>query len=90
VSEPLPTELTPEQLRAVCDPSRFTFQTTADLPAAAGIVGQPRATTALQFGLGIPDGGYHIFVAGAAGTGKMTAVRTFLSSARGQSGSWKS
>jgi lon-related putative ATP-dependent protease len=73
------TELTPEHLRRSCDPSSFAFTTTAEVPASEGIVGQPRATVALQFGLEMPDNGYHVFVAGPAGTGKMTAVNVYLS-----------
>jgi lon-related putative ATP-dependent protease len=74
-------ELTPPALRATCDPARFTFDTTAELNLASSIVGQPRATAALQFGLGMGDRGYHIFVAGSPGTGKMTAVNGFLAEA---------
>jgi lon-related putative ATP-dependent protease len=77
----MPTELAPEALRATCDASRFTFETTAELDVASTIVGQPRATAALQFGLGMVGGGYHIFVAGSPGTGKMTAVNVFLAAA---------
>lgn len=74
-------ELRPDQLRRVCEPTSFDCQTTAELRAAEGLIGQPRATAALSFALGMPDRGYHIFVAGAAGVGKMTAVNAFLTEA---------
>ncbi|MCL4498925.1 MAG: AAA family ATPase, partial [Chloroflexi bacterium] len=77
----LPAELSPTALRAICDPKRFAASTTTEMVPSEGIIGQPRATAALQFGLGMTDGGYHIFVAGPPGTGKMTAIKTFLSSA---------
>ena len=77
----LPAELSPTALRAICDPKRFAASTTTEMVPSEGIIGQPRATAALQLGLGMTDGGYHIFVAGPPGTGKMTAIKTFLSSA---------
>jgi lon-related putative ATP-dependent protease len=75
------SELSPAQVRARCDPGRFSFQSTAELKPAATIIGQPRATAALRFGLGMPDGSYHVVAAGPPGTGKMTAVGTFLAEA---------
>ncbi|MBI2322028.1 MAG: AAA family ATPase, partial [Chloroflexi bacterium] len=74
-------ELAPERLRRACDAEGFACETTADLRAAEGLIGQPRATAALTFALGMPDRGYHIFVAGATGVGKMTAVNAFLAEA---------
>ncbi len=71
-------ELPPERLRRRTDPALFGFDTTAEVPLSEGIVGQPRATAALQFGLGMSGRGYHVYVAGAPGTGKMTAVNVYL------------
>ena len=71
-------ELTPSQLRRSCDPTSFGIDTTADATGADGIIGQPRATDALRFGLGMRNHGYHVFVAGPSGTGKMTAVNSYL------------
>jgi lon-related putative ATP-dependent protease len=42
------------------------------------IIGQERAVRALEFGLEIENGGFNIFVAGLPGTGKNTAVQSFL------------
>src|SRR5713226_2068479 len=82
--EPMASELAPEALRVTCDATRLTLDLTAEPNAPMGITGQPRATAALQFGLGMSDGGYHIFVAGPFGTGKMTAVNAFLAEAASQ------
>lgn len=71
-------ELPPERLRRQTDPTLFDFDTTAEVQPSEGIVGQPRATAALQFGLGMLGRGYHVYVAGAPGTGKMTAVNVYL------------
>lgn len=70
--------LSPEQLRRTIDPKQLGIATTADLQSLAGIIGQRRAVSALQFGLEIPDGGFNIYVAGPPGIGKMTAVQSFL------------
>jgi hypothetical protein len=50
---PIP-ELTAAQLHRPSDPDSFGFETTADAEPLTGIVGQPRATAALAFGVDIP------------------------------------
>ena len=70
--------LLPEQLRLVVDPSRFTFETTADLTPSTHIIGQPRGTRAIEFGMGINSRGYNVFVMGQTGTGRATAIEHFL------------
>lgn len=71
-------ELTSEQLRRTFDPETLGISTTASLKPLEWIIGQARAVSALQFGLGIREFGFHIYVAGPSGSGKMTALRTFL------------
>ncbi|MBI4337829.1 MAG: AAA family ATPase [Chloroflexi bacterium] len=66
------------QVRRTCDPAMLGFQTTADVPPLQAIIGQQRAVEALEFGLGIRQPGFNIFVTGEPGTGKSTAVRNFL------------
>jgi lon-related putative ATP-dependent protease len=64
-----------EALRWTCDLTSLGFATTADLPRESAIVGQVRGVRALQFGLGIDQPGYNIFVSGAPGTGRSTYTR---------------
>ena len=71
-------ELAPENLRWTCDPSVFSFQTTAELPPLKGIIEQERPTRAIRFGLDITSPGYNIYVSGLTGTGKTTVIKTFL------------
>jgi len=71
-------ELTPSQLRRVCDPASFAFQSTADLPVVPDIIGQPRATHAIEFGIDIESPGFNIFVLGPGGTGRATTIQRFL------------
>ena len=42
-----------------------------------GIIGQNRAAEALKFGLLMKDGGYHIYICGATGTGRTTFAQKF-------------
>ena len=71
-------ELTPEQLRRTYDPDALGIDTTESLQPLTSIIGQERAVSALRFGLGMQPDGFHIYVAGPAGIGKMTAVQSFL------------
>ena len=60
------------------DPEQFSFTTTAELEDLAQIIGQARATEAIQFGIGIRREGYNLFVLGPPGTGRHAIVRRFL------------
>lgn len=73
-----PRELTAEQLRRHCDTAHFAFATTAEAPELEGIIGQERATRALQFGIEMPYSGYNIFAMGPAGAGKTSIITRFL------------
>ena len=70
--------LTPEKLRHTVDPNLFTFETTAELPPSTHIIGQPRGTHAIEFGIGIQSQGYNIYILGPMGTGRATAIERFL------------
>jgi len=76
-------ELDVKQLRYTCDPTSFSFESTAELEPLDRIIGQERAIEALKLGLGIKDAKnrYNIYVAGDPGTGKMSAVEHFLTRA---------
>ena len=72
-------ELKPHELRATCDPSRFTFETTADVEPLEGIIGQDRAVHSLAFGLRMREAGYNIYIMGATGTGRNSYTRSIVS-----------
>ena len=75
----MPTEpLGADALWQSCDPSQFDFETTADLEAVHEVVGQERATNAVQFGMGIRKPGFHIYALGPEETDKERVVRQFL------------
>ncbi len=72
------TTLAPHQLAHRCDPARFSFASTAELPETPDIIGQPRATRAIEFGIDIDSPGYNVFVLGPGGSGRATAIKRFL------------
>jgi lon-related putative ATP-dependent protease len=69
---------TPEEVRAACTQEELGCARTDEIAPLEAIVGQERAVRALEFGLEIDDRGFNIFVAGLPGTGKNTAVQSFL------------
>lgn len=70
--------LTPDRLRRVCKTDDFQFESTAELQPSASIIGQPRGTRAIEFGIHIDNHGYNIYVLGETGTGRTTTIRRFL------------
>lgn len=71
-------QLPPDKLRRVCSQDHYEFETTAELPSSSSIIGQPRGTRAIEFGIGIQSQGYNTFVLGPTGTGRATAIERFL------------
>jgi len=72
------TELRPEQLKRTCDPQQFSFKSTAELSKLSEIIGQERATRAIDFGIEIPYQGYNIYALGPAGSGRTSIIKEFL------------
>ncbi len=70
--------LTPDQLRWRCDPAQFDFQTTENLPELEGLLGQARAESAIEFGIGMRRDGYNLYVLGPPGSGKRTVIHNYL------------
>jgi lon-related putative ATP-dependent protease len=75
--EPLP----PEALRRHCDPAQFEFATTAELGGGPEVLGQTRASAAINFGVGMRQPGYNLFVAGPSGVGRRTLIEHLLQEA---------
>lgn len=70
--------LAAEELSWRCNPAQFEFSSTADLEELEGTIGQDRALTAIEFGLGIRDGGFNIFILGEIGTGRSSTIKKIL------------
>jgi lon-related putative ATP-dependent protease len=73
-----PAQLTAAQLRRRCDPGQFAFATTAEALGQETIIGQERATRAIEFGMAMPYPGYNVFATGPAGAGKSSILTRFL------------
>ncbi len=61
-----------------CDRAQLSFATTSELPDLDGMLGQERALGALEFGIGIRQPGYNLYILGPAGSGKHTIVEQHL------------
>ena len=74
-SAPLPAPLGPDVLRRTTDPESLPD----DLGSIAdGLIGQDRALRAIAFGTEIEREGFNLFVMGAPGSGRHSAVRSLL------------
>jgi lon-related putative ATP-dependent protease len=71
-------KLAVDKLRWMCDVGEFDFETTADLPELEGPLGQERAISSIDFGLGIRENGFNLYLAGEPGTGRASTIRSVL------------
>jgi lon-related putative ATP-dependent protease len=72
-------ELAPEQLRAYVPQDSLPFDDTSSLEVPEKkVVGQERAIDAINFGMGMKERGYNIFVAGPAKAGLTYTAKTFI------------
>ncbi len=67
-----------DQVYLACQQNDFKMPTKMSLQRHHDIISQDRAVQAINMGLGIRKPGYNIFVAGSAGTGKTSVIRSFL------------
>ena len=72
------TKLNSNQLYRKCDPSKFDFNSTADLEERLSALGQDRAISAVELGIHIKSRGYNLFCLGPEGTGKTSLVKRIL------------
>lgn len=70
--------LNAQDLYKPCVLDGFHFETTEELDDIDVIIGQERATEAIQFGIRIGNGGYNIFALAPSGTGKLTIIRQLI------------
>ena len=77
---PIYKPLDSDKLRWKCPSDKFNFDTTNDLEGLPKgiLLNQKRASTAIEFGIGMKQDGYNLYVLGPSGSGKRTLVRDFL------------
>ena len=71
-------EVALSELRHICDPAEFPFQTTSELSLKEEVIGQTRAVKSIEFGLSIRNHGYNIFVSGIPGTGRNSISKSIV------------
>lgn len=67
-----------ERLRWTCDPGQLEFDTTDELAELEGTIGQERALRAIDFGLGMSECGFNLYISGEAGTGRTSSIMNLL------------
>ncbi|HEX9079452.1 MAG TPA: ATP-binding protein [Desulfuromonadaceae bacterium] len=67
-----------ELLRWSCDPAQFDFETTEQLPDLENAIGQKRALRSIEFGLGMEETGFNLYISGETGTGRASTIRSLL------------
>ncbi|MDP6954141.1 MAG: AAA family ATPase, partial [Alphaproteobacteria bacterium] len=73
-----PRALKPSALRRRVARSSLRFRSTSQLEDLDEVIGQPRATEALDFGIAIDQPGFNLFAYGPAETGLRQVVRGAL------------
>ena len=76
--------LAAQQLYRAADLSALSFESTADLEPADGLVGQQRALDALAFGTRVQKPGFNLFVIAPSGMRAQRAVEHLLQEAAGE------
>lgn len=72
-------ELAPKDLKDVCNPNQFKFETTKELEETTNLIyGQERAMKAFNFGLDMKITGYNLYLEGPVGVGKTVYARREL------------
>ena len=73
-----PYELSPKDLKDICNSDVFKFDTTAELNDHDLVYGQDRGIKALQFGLNVDVKGYNLYLEGPTGVGKTMYTKNYL------------
>lgn len=75
---PCSNELSYTDLKVICDPKHFKFETTSDLEPIQSGIGQDRGIKALKFGLNVDIKGYNLYLEGPDGVGKTQYTKNYL------------
>ncbi len=71
-------ELNYTDLKMVCNPKQFDFETTEELDPIDTGIGQDRGIRALEFGLNVDVKGYNLYIEGPSGVGKTMYTKNYL------------
>lgn len=71
-------ELSYKELKMICNPDLFTFETTDELEPIVSGIGQDRGIKALEFGVNVDIKGYNLYLEGPTGVGKTSYTKNYL------------
>ena len=71
-------ELSYKELKMICNPDLFPFETTEELNNMTSGIGQERGIKALQFGINVDIKGYNLYLEGPTGVGKTVYTKNYL------------
>ena len=71
-------QISPDEAYHRCDPNSFSFETTSELEELSRFIGQDRALEAVDFGIGMQQQGFNLFVIGPEGSGRHSVVEAFI------------
>ena len=72
-------ELLPKDLKDICNPNSFGFETTKEIDDISDLIyGQDRGLKALEFGIDIDVKGYNLYLEGPTGVGKTMYTKKYL------------
>ena len=71
-------EVPADKVTRTCDPDDLGFETTDEVEPLEGTIGQERAVSALELALDIDAPGFNLFISGLPGSGRNTALRSYL------------
>jgi lon-related putative ATP-dependent protease len=78
--------ISPELLRTVTSSASLGFKSTTELQLIDSLIGQDRALGAIKFGSSIDQPGYNLFALGPQGTGRHTAIFSYLKTKAAEEG----
>ena len=73
-------ELNYKDLKMICNPEMFHFETTKELEPINDGIGQERGIKALEFGINVDIKGYNLYIEGPSGVGKTMYTKNYLDS----------
>ena len=71
-------ELSYKELKMICNPELFNFETTEQLEPVTSGIGQDRGIKALEFGINVDIKGYNLYLEGPTGVGKTMYTKHYL------------
>lgn len=71
-------ELSYKDLKMICNPDLFQFETTDELEPINTGIGQDRGIKALEFGTNVDIKGYNLYLEGPSGVGKTMYTKNYL------------